>query len=121
MQKTGSLLFIKRKGQAASFFFTTITILLQPAFCNLLFWIFFSKFQTLKSYQVDLIHILEWWVQIDWATETWPERIYKPIMAMGLSECLPFSWTTLRGKHYLHPIAIMGVVRYLQAWSFNKK
>ena len=83
---------------------------MQPAFCNLLFWIFFSKFQTLKSYQVDLIHILEWWVQIDWATETWPERIYKPIMAMGLSKCLPFSWTTLRGKHYLHPIAIMGVV-----------
>ena len=25
-------------------------------------------------------------------------------------QCLPFSWTTLRGKHCQHPIAIMGVV-----------
>ena len=24
--------------------------------------------------------------------------------------CLPFSWTTLRGKHCRHPIAVMGVV-----------
>ena len=28
-----------------------------------------------------------------------PERIYIPIKAMGFSECLPFSRTTLRGKH----------------------
>ena len=27
-----------------------------------------------------------------------------------LRQCLPFSWTTLRGKHCQHPIAIMGVV-----------
>ena len=25
-------------------------------------------------------------------------------------QCLPFSWTTLRGKHCWHPIAVMGVV-----------
>jgi hypothetical protein len=25
-------------------------------------------------------------------------------------QCLPFSWTTLRGKHCWHPIVIMGVV-----------
>ena len=25
-------------------------------------------------------------------------------------QCLPFSWTTLRGKHCRHPIAVMGVV-----------
>ena len=29
---------------------------------------------------------------------------------MGFWQCLPFSWTTLRGKHCRHPIAVMGVV-----------
>ena len=28
----------------------------------------------------------------------------------GFRQCLPFSWTTLRGKHCRHPIAVMGVV-----------
>ena len=28
----------------------------------------------------------------------------------GFQQCLPFSWTTLRDKHYRHPIAVMGVV-----------
>jgi hypothetical protein len=39
-----------------------------------------------------------------------PERIYNPITAMGFWQCLLFSWTTLRGKHCRHPIAVMGVV-----------
>ena len=26
------------------------------------------------------------------------------------NKCLPFSWTTLRGKHCRHPITVMGVV-----------
>ena len=38
------------------------------------------------------------------------QRIYNPITAMGFRQCLPFSWTTLRGKHCRHPIAVMGVV-----------
>ena len=29
---------------------------------------------------------------------------------MGFWQCLPFSWTTLRGKHCWQPIAVMGVV-----------
>ena len=33
-----------------------------------------------------------------------------PLRQWGLRQCLPFSWATLRGKHYRHPIAIMGVV-----------
>jgi hypothetical protein len=32
-----------------------------------------------------------------------PDRIYIPITAMGFSACLPFSWTTLRGKQCRHP------------------
>ena len=28
----------------------------------------------------------------------------------GFRQCLPFSWTTLRGKQCRHPIAVMGVV-----------
>ena len=33
-----------------------------------------------------------------------------PLRQWGFRQCLPFSWTTLRGKHCRHPIAIMGVV-----------
>ena len=33
-----------------------------------------------------------------------------PLRHWGFQECLPFSWTTLRGKHCRHPIAVMGVV-----------
>ena len=43
-------------------------------------------------------------------SKTLPERIYNPIMAMGFRQCLPFSWSKLRGKHCQHPIAVMGVV-----------
>ena len=45
------------------------------------------------------------------AKDSKPERIYNPITALcGFRQCLPFSWTTLRGKHCRHSIAIMGVV-----------
>ena len=33
-----------------------------------------------------------------------------PLRQWGFRQCLPFSWTTLRGKHCQHPIAIMGVI-----------
>ena len=33
-----------------------------------------------------------------------------PLWILGFRQCLPFSWTTLRGKHCRHPIAVMGVV-----------
>ena len=33
-----------------------------------------------------------------------------PLWQWGFWQCLPFSWTTLRGKHCRHPIAVMGVV-----------
>ena len=33
-----------------------------------------------------------------------------PLRQWGFQQCLPFSWTTLRGKHCWHPIAVMGVV-----------
>ena len=32
------------------------------------------------------------------------------IRVMGFWQRLPFSWTTLRGKHCWHPIAVMGVI-----------
>ena len=41
---------------------------------------------------------------------TKPECIYNPISAMGFLQCLLFSWTTLRGKHCWHPIAVTGLV-----------
>ena len=28
----------------------------------------------------------------------------------GFRQCLPFSWTKLRGRHCRHPIAVMGIV-----------
>ena len=33
-----------------------------------------------------------------------------PLRQWGFRQCLPFSSTTLRGKHCQHPIAIMGVL-----------
>ena len=33
-----------------------------------------------------------------------------PLRQWGFRQCLPFSWTALRGKHCWHPIAVMGVV-----------
>ena len=33
-----------------------------------------------------------------------------PLRQWGFQQCLSFSWTTLRGKHCHHPIAVMGVV-----------
>ena len=33
-----------------------------------------------------------------------------PLRQWGFWQCLPFSWTTLRGKHCRHLIAVMGVV-----------
>ena len=33
-----------------------------------------------------------------------------PLRQWGFRQCLPFSWTTLSGKHFQHPIAVMGVV-----------
>ena len=36
----------------------------------------------------------------------------------GFRQCLPFSWTTLRGKHCRrHPIAVMGVLDTFGLWS----
>ena len=33
----------------------------------------------------------------------------------------PFSWTTLRGKHCRHPIAVMGVVDTFGPWTWHTK
>ena len=33
-----------------------------------------------------------------------------PLRQWGFWQCLPFSWTTQRGKHCRHPIAVIGVV-----------
>ena len=33
-----------------------------------------------------------------------------PLWQWGFRQCLPFSWTTLRGKNCWDPIAVMGVV-----------
>ena len=48
-----------------------------------------------------------------------PKRIYNPITAFW--QCLPFSWTTIRGKHCWHPIAIMGVVDTFKQCFISEK
>ena len=47
-----------------------------------------------------------------WLTESFynPNVSTTLIRQWGFWQCLPFSWTTLRGKHCRHPIAIMRVV-----------
>ena len=39
-----------------------------------------------------------------------PNVYTTPLWQWGFRQCLPFSWTTLRGKHCWHSIAVMGVV-----------
>ena len=42
-----------------------------------------------------------------------------PIRQWGFRQCLPFSWTTLRGKHCQYLIAIMGVVDTFEHWLLS--
>ena len=44
------------------------------------------------------------------STNQSPNVSTTPLRQWGFRQCLPFSWTTLRGKHCRHPIAVMGVV-----------
>ena len=39
-----------------------------------------------------------------------PNLSTTPLRQWGFQQCLPFSWTTLRGKHCRHPIVVMGVL-----------
>ena len=41
-----------------------------------------------------------------------------PLRQWGFRQCLPFSWTTLRGKHCWHSIAVMGVVDTFGQYQF---
>ena len=38
-----------------------------------------------------------------------PPWIRPELQKWGFRQCLPFSWTTLRGKYSWHPIAVMEV------------
>ena len=55
-----------------------------------------------------------------------PKVSTTPLRQWGFRQYLPFSWTTLRGKHCWHPIAIIGVVdtfgqnEDMMKWSFGK-
>ena len=45
-----------------------------------------------------------------------------PLRQWGFRQCLPFSWTTLRGKYCRHPIILMGVadtfgLRLFSSWN----
>ena len=48
-----------------------------------------------------------------------------PLRQWVFRQCLPFSWTTLRGKHCRHSIALMGVVdtfgHRLKPWIKSQK
>ena len=51
-----------------------------------------------------------------------PKWSTTPLWQWGFRQCLPFSWTTLRGKHCRHPIAVMGVVdtfQHSRVWVQN--
>ena len=52
---------------------------------------------------------------IIWGRALFPNVYLQPhygtlVWQCGFRQCLPFSWTTLRGKHCRHPIAVMGIV-----------
>ena len=44
-----------------------------------------------------------------------------PLPQWGFWQCLPFGWTTLRGKHCRHPIAVMGVVDTFEQWIWSHR
>ena len=44
-----------------------------------------------------------------------------PLRQWGFRQCLPISWTTLRGKLCRHPIAVMGVVDTFGQYLWNIK
>ena len=44
-----------------------------------------------------------------------------PLRQWGFQQRLLFSWTTLRGKHCRHPIAIMGVVDTFGPYNIHQK
>ena len=44
-----------------------------------------------------------------------------PLWQWGFRQCLPFSWTTLEGKHCRHPIALMVVVVMLEQNQLNSR
>ena len=48
-----------------------------------------------------------------------PNVFTTPLCSWGFRQCLPFSWTTLRGKNCQHPIAVMGVVDTFGQWEFS--
>ena len=50
---------------------------------------------------------------------SWLKRIYNPITAFW--QCLPFSWTEIRGKHCRHPINVMGVVDTFEHGFISQK
>ena len=49
----------------------------------------------------------KWLPHVKWPC---PNVSTTPLRQWGFQQCLPFSWTTLRGKHCRHPIEVMGVV-----------
>ena len=49
-------------------------------------------------------------LRLCWHGRLCPNISTTPLRQWGFRQCLPFSWTTLRGKHGWHPIAVMGVV-----------
>ena len=53
---------------------------------------------------------LEVWKSIIDVTLPLSKCIYNPIQQRGFWQCLPFSWTTLRGKHCRQPVAVNRVV-----------
>ena len=40
-----------------------------------------------------------------------------PLQQWGFRQCLPFSWTKLKGKHCRHRIAVLGVVHTFRPWQ----
>jgi hypothetical protein len=42
-----------------------------------------------------------------------------PLQQWGFWQCLPFSWTTLRGKNCRHPIDVMGVIDTFEQYHFE--
>ena len=66
--------------------------------------------QELLDYQVEPYPIYDGTSPKVVETSQCPNVSTTPLRQWGFWQCLPFSCSTLRGKHCRHPIAVMGVV-----------
>ena len=92
-----------------------ITLLQSYVVCNQVPYLSLSRWRTLTLEKIKIGWVL-WCIKVQICKHLYCELMHSsnwsttPLRQWSFQQCLPFSWTTLRGEHCWHPIAVMGVV-----------